>query len=45
MKAEGIAIRSCANYHGLGEGWYRVAVRLPEENEQLIAALREAAGR
>ena len=45
MKAEGIAIRSCANYHGLGEGWYRVAVRLPEENDELAAALRRCLGR
>ena len=35
-----IAIRSCANYPGLGEGWYRTAVRLPEENEALLDALR-----
>lgn len=36
---QGIQIRSCANYIGLGEGWYRVAVKLPEENEQLVEAL------
>ena len=35
-----IAIRSCANYPGLGEGWYRTAVRLPNENEALLDALR-----
>ncbi len=35
-----IAIRSCANYPGLGEGWYRTAVRLPKENEALLDALR-----
>ena len=35
-----IAIRSCANYPGLGEGWYRTAMRLPEENEALLDALR-----
>ena len=35
-----IAIRSCATYTGLGEGWYRTAVRLPEENEALLDALR-----
>ena len=35
-----IAIRSCANYPGLGDGWYRTAVRLPEENEALLDALR-----
>lgn len=36
-----IAIRNCDNYHGLGPGWYRVAVRLHEENEELIRAIRE----
>lgn len=37
----GISIRSCANYRGLDSGWYRTAVKLPEENRQLIAALKE----
>ena len=36
---KGIQIRSCANYLGLGPGWYRVAVKLPEENRQLLDAL------
>ena len=36
-----ILIRSCANYRGLDEGDCRIAVRTHEENEQLIAALRE----
>lgn len=35
----GILTRDCSNYHGLGEGWLRVAVRPPEENRQLICAL------
>ena len=39
LLAHKIAIRSCANYYGLGEGWYRTAVRLPDENRQLLAAL------
>ncbi len=37
----GIAIRSCANFPGLGPGWYRVGVRKPEENQVLIAAIGE----
>ena len=41
LLAKGIQIRSCANYPGLGEGWYRVAVKLPEENRQLMEALGE----
>ncbi len=40
-----IAIRSCDNYHGLGTGWYRVAVRLREENEALVRALGLALGK
>ena len=41
LLAKGIQIRSCANYLGLGEGWYRVAVKLPEENGRLMEALGE----
>ena len=41
LRARGIAIRSCRNYHGLGPGWYRIALRLHEENERLIAAMKE----
>ncbi len=43
LKAQGIAIRSCDNYHGLGSGWYRIAVRLHHENETLIRAIAEIA--
>lgn len=35
-KAEGILIRDCSNYHGLDEGFYRIAVRTRKENEELI---------
>lgn len=38
----GIAIRNCENYPGLGPGWYRIAVRLHEENEALLEAMRRA---
>ena len=41
MRERRIAIRSCANYEGLGEGWYRIAVRQPEENQKLMSAMRE----
>lgn len=37
----GIQIRACANYFGLGAGWYRVAVKLPEQNEKLLNAMKE----
>ena len=36
-----IWLRSCANYPGLGPGWYRTAVRTGPENEQLLKLLAE----
>lgn len=36
----GIAIRNCENYLGLGPGWYRIAVRLHEENEALLETMQ-----
>lgn len=39
MKRRGILLRDCSNYRGLGPGFYRAAVRLPEENSRLLAAL------
>lgn len=41
LLARGIQIRSCANYLGLEEGWYRTAIKRPEENRQLLEALTE----
>ena len=38
---QGIAIRGCGNYSGLGDGWYRIAVRPHGENEALITAIRQ----
>ena len=35
----GIMIRDCSNYHNLGNGYYRIAVRLHPDNERLIEAL------
>lgn len=37
----GIRIRDCSNFHGLAEGFYRIAVKLPEENDRLISAIKE----
>lgn len=37
---QGVLIRSCSNYPGLGSGYFRVAVRQRKENEQLLRALR-----
>ncbi len=38
---KGILIRKCANFSGLDETFFRIAVRTHEDNEQLTAALRE----
>lgn len=45
LKKYGIAIRNCDNYHGLSAGWYRVAVRLHEENKKLIDAIKLVCGK
>lgn len=36
-----ILIRDCRNYRGLGAGDFRIAVRLQEENEILLEAMRQ----
>lgn len=41
LKERGFLIRSCANYHNLGKGYYRIAVKTKRENKALIAALKE----
>jgi threonine-phosphate decarboxylase len=35
-----ILIRDCGSFEGLGERYFRVAVRLPEQNDRLIEALK-----
>ena len=42
LREKGISIRDCSNYHGLGRGWYRIAVRTHEENAVLIDGIRSA---
>ena len=37
----GILIRGCGNFKGLDPSFYRVCVRLPQENEELLKAIRE----
>lgn len=39
--SHGILIRDCSDYRGLGEGYYRVCVRLHEENERLLGVLSD----
>ncbi len=36
-----ILIRDCNNYEGLGQGYYRIAVKREEENKILMQALKE----
>ena len=36
----GIRIRPCENYHSLKKGWYRIAVKLHEENQILMNEIR-----
>ncbi len=39
---QGYMIRSCANYHNLGDGYYRIAVKTRVLNRGLIKAIKEA---
>lgn len=39
----GILIRDCRNYRGLGEGYYRIAVKTREENRELLSVLESYA--
>ena len=41
LERRGILLRCCADFSGLDGSWYRTAVRTREENEALLAALRE----
>ena len=41
LAAEAILIRRCADYPGLGPGWFRTAVRTEEENRRLLEAIRK----
>lgn len=41
LEQKGILIRSCSNYRGLDEGYFRVAVKAHDDNELLIKAVKE----
>ena len=41
---ENILIRDCSNYHGLTKGYYRIAVKTRQENEELIRVLSKYYG-
>ncbi len=46
LRNRGFLIRNCENYEGIslpnGMGAYRIAIRLPDENELLMEAIRES---
>ena len=44
LRERGILIRSCGDFKGLDDAWYRVAVRTEEENMRLLAAIKEVTG-
>ncbi|WP_206460292.1 pyridoxal phosphate-dependent aminotransferase [Anaerovorax sp. IOR16] len=41
LQEKNIMVRSCGNYKGLTQDYFRIAVKLHEENKQLITALEE----
>ena len=41
LARRGILLRSCDNYIGLDETWYRTAVRTRRQNQRLVEALEE----
>lgn len=45
LEKMGISIRNCANFNGLSDEWYRIAVRTHKENEILISAIKNNGGR
>ena len=45
LSERGVAIRDCENFPYLGQGWYRAAVRLRDENEMLVNTLSELCGK
>lgn len=42
LMEQGVLVRDCSNFAGLGEGYVRLAVRTPEENRQLLGAIGTA---
>ena len=42
LAEKGIKIRNCGNFYGLTDEFYRIAVKLPEENDRLIEAIKES---
>lgn len=44
LRAQGIAVRPCASFPGLGPDHFRMAVRDEDANQRLLAAVGEAVG-
>ena len=40
LLGQGILIRSCESFAGLGKDYYRICIRTREENDRLIEAVR-----
>ncbi len=45
LAQHGVLVRDCSNYHGLGPGFYRVAVKDPESNDRLVKAIGDVLAR
>lgn len=43
-KDAGILLRDCSNYHSLGAGYFRIAVRTRKENELLVKTMQRIMG-
>lgn len=41
LAKKGLFVRNCANFDGLNDNYFRVAVRLPRENDRLLNALEK----
>lgn len=39
MLQRGVLLRSCGNYRGLGQDWYRVAVKMADDNARFLRIL------
>ncbi|MCC6034138.1 MAG: histidinol-phosphate aminotransferase family protein [Desulfurococcaceae archaeon] len=44
LKENGIAVRSCLSFKGLGPNFIRIAIRKTEENDELLKVLKEVIG-
>ena len=42
MREQGYLLRSCENYHNLGHGYYRIAVKTRVQNRNLLKLIKEA---